>query len=292
MNLRTTEKRDGFTLIELLVVIAIIAILAALLLPALASAKQNALVTNCMSEKKQLVIAWIMYAGDNGDNLAANCDYHDDGPYVPGTTTPSWLEGWLDWSNASDNTNWMYFTDPRASLLGSYVAKQTKIFWCPADNFLSSQQRSLGWPNRCRSVTMNGAVGTGPKYTGFSWSSQYFVNVQKMNQFFNPGAADCWVFMDEQPDSLDDGLLYVDVGPQALSQGLGQFTEFPASYHNHACGISFADGHAECHKWQDSAQTCIPVTYSAHQNGLNQQVTVASPDRDLEWLAMHTPHSQ
>jgi prepilin-type N-terminal cleavage/methylation domain-containing protein/prepilin-type processing-associated H-X9-DG protein len=292
MNLRNTGKGGGFTLIELLVVIAIIAILAALLLPALASAKQNALVTNCMSEKKQLLTAWIMYANDNGDNLAANFDYHDDGEYEPGTTTPSWIEGWMDWSTAPDNTNVLYFTDPRASLMGSYVANQTKIFWCPADIFLGPQQRPLGWGNRCRSVTMNGAVGTGPKYTGFSWSSQSFVNVQKMSQFYNPGPADCWVFMDEQPDSLDDGLLYVDVGPQALAMGLGQFTEFPASYHNQSCGISFADGHAECHKWQDAIQTCIPVTYVAHESGVNQQVTVVSPDRDLMWLALHTPYSQ
>jgi prepilin-type N-terminal cleavage/methylation domain-containing protein/prepilin-type processing-associated H-X9-DG protein len=285
MNFGTTQKGAGFTLIELLVVIAIIAILAALLLPALASAKQNALVTNCMNEKKQLLTAWIMYAGEYNDHLADNHDYDDFGEYTPNTMVPCWVEGKMDWNTTSDNTNVLYFTDPRVSLLGPYIANSTKIFWCPADTFLSSAQRPLGWPNRCRSVCMDGAVGPGPKYTGFSWSSQYFVNIDKMSQFYSPGLADTWVFMDEHPDSIDDAQLYVDVSAPAIGMGNGEFTELPASYHNKSCGIGFADGHAECHHWMDS-QTTPSVKYSSQD-----RVTVTA-DKDLIWLAMHTPHNQ
>jgi prepilin-type N-terminal cleavage/methylation domain-containing protein/prepilin-type processing-associated H-X9-DG protein len=285
--------RNGFTLIELLVVIAIIAILAAMLLPALTHAKQSALVTACMSNKKQLNVAWIMYAGENRDTLADNHDYSSTspgiGPYEPGTLTPTWCEGVLDWSAGvnNDNTNTLYLTDNRASLLGPYVAGSTAIFWCPADTFLSTSQRALGWAHRSRSVCMNGAVGPGPKYTGFTWSADYFVSVSKTGDFVHPGAANTWVFMDEHPDSIDDAQLYADVEPSALATGSGEFTELPASYHNNACGIAFADGHAETHKWLNS-QTTVPVTYQAHDIPLNQRVPVIN-DPDLTWLAQKTP---
>jgi prepilin-type processing-associated H-X9-DG protein len=89
--------------------------------------------------------------------------------------------------------------------------------------------------------------------------------------------------MDEHPDSIDDAQLYADVSAPALSTGNGEFTELPASYHNNACGISFADGHAECHHWMNS-QTTPPVTYIS-----KDRVNVTS-DTDLIWLAQHTPN--
>jgi prepilin-type N-terminal cleavage/methylation domain-containing protein/prepilin-type processing-associated H-X9-DG protein len=288
-------RDNGFTLIELLVVIAIIAILAALILPALAAAKQSAMSTKCMSNKKQLDLAWIMYAGENRDVLPDNHDYSTSGGgigvYEPGTKTPTWCEGIMDWSEGTDNdnTNIQNLINFKISLLGPYVGNQVAIFTCPADTFVGPLQRPHGWPNRCRSVAMNGAIGPGTRYVQFSWDNE-FVVVSKLSGFTHPGPADSWVFMDEQPDSIDDAQLYVDVSSNALDAGWGQFTEFPASYHNKACGVSFADGHAEVHKWQNS-QTIIPVTYNAHAAGINQQVNIlaSNPDPDLSWLAQKTP---
>jgi prepilin-type processing-associated H-X9-DG protein len=112
-----------------------------------------------------------------------------------------------------------------------------------------------------------------------------------MSGFTYPGPANSWVFMDEHPDSIDDATLYVDVEPSALQTGTGQFTEFPAAYHNNGCGIAFADGHAECHKWLN-AQTMPPIKIDppgiAHEMGVYQQVIVVS-DPDLQWLAQKTP---
>jgi len=297
MNIIMKTRRDGFTLIELLVVIAIIAILAAMLLPALSHAKQSALMTTCMNDKKQLDVAWVMYAGENADTLADNHNYSTTppgiGPYEPGTLTPAWCEGVLDWSAGAnnDNTNTLYLTDPRASLLGPYVGSSVAIFWCPADIFESSEQRSKGWPHRSRSVCMNGAVGPGVKYTNFAWSADSFINVSKMSQFIHPGTADTWVFMDEHPDSIDDAQLYAEVSVAAVTTGTGQFTELPAAYHNNACGIAFADGHAEIHKWLNT-QTTPPIVTdpesTAHQIGVYQQVNVSN-DPDLTWLAQKTP---
>ena len=283
MNLSKTSASKAFTLIELLVVIAIIAILAALLLPALASAKQNALVINCMNNKKQLLTAWFMYAGEDNDVLADNHDYDDFNEYEAGTTTPAWIEGKMDWSSAPANTNTLYFTDPRTSLLGPNIANSVKVFWCPADRFLGPQQRPLGWQNRCRSVCMSGYTGPGQKWSFGGWTETN--NVNKLAQFGNPGPASSWVFMDEHPDSIDDAQLYVNPSDANPATSTGTFTELPASYHNNSCGIAFADGHSECHHWMEKS-TCPPVTYQTVH-----EVNVGTTSRDLIWLAQRTPHN-
>src|ERR1700678_785342 len=281
-----TRNKPGFTLIELLVVIAIIAILAAMLLPALTHAKTEALSTQCMSDKKQLQIAWFMYAGDNRDVLALNFDYHDDGIYMPPGTmtsppgTPSWCEGWLDWTTAPVNTNTLYLVSPLAAALGPYVANTAQIFRCPADVYASAPQRALGWSSRCRSVTMDGNIGGGTKYS-FGWTLTS--PILKMGDFTIPGPAMSWLMMDEHPDWMDDSILYVNPGE---ANGLGEFTEVPGSFHNHACGINFADGHAEIHKWMDN-RIILPVAYEYHPESIDIS---GNPSPDLAWLAQRTPY--
>jgi prepilin-type processing-associated H-X9-DG protein len=263
-------------LIELLVVIAIIAILAALLLPALANAKKKGDAAVCMSNNKQLIVSWMMYAGDNNDRLAYNTDPHHD-------SSPSWVGGILDWSTATANTNILYLIDDRVSLMGAYTARAPKIYWCPRDVYLAPLQRGQGWNNRCRSVAMDAAVGDGIKYTGFDWSATFWW-AKRASDLMNPGPSMTWVFIDEHPDAIDDGILYTDY---AVTNGTGQFTELPASDHGGACGISFADGHAEIHKWRDG-NTVRPVRYD-QSNG--QQINVVNSP-DLAWLAARTPRPQ
>ena len=253
----------AFTLIELLVVIAIIAILAALLLPALAKAKIKAQAIMCMSNTKQLGLAWIAYSHDNNDTLAVNDN----------SGAQTWCPGHMDWGTSPENTNTLFLSDDQYALLAPYYAKQFKIFKCPADVYASTPQRALGWSSRARSISMDAAMGPGWKFYG--WCHE----VRKMSALVQPAPAMAWVFVDEHPDSINDAMLYVNPSTPVAN---ASWVDWPASYHDGACGFSFADGHSEIHKWRDS-RTIQPVTY----NSLNNMPVRGS--LDCGWIAQRTP---
>ncbi len=292
MKLSPSRHRlAAFTLIELLVVIAIIAILAAMLLPALSAAKTRATGISCMSNYKQLGLTWIMYAGDNNDRLVSNSDKNVGG------NKANWICPYgiaMDWTAKADNTNTLYITVDSPSLgtalFGSYVAKSLKIFICPADNKLSSSQIGQGWTSRIRTCAMNGAFGDGSKWfapgNGGNWPA--FYNPTKSSAIHTPGPSDCWVIMDENPNSDDDAGMYVN---PADATGKGTtFTELPGSIHGASSGEVYADGHSDLHKWKGSV-----TTQPFHPNLNSYLQGVGNLDtgsvNDLTWLAMHTPAS-
>ena len=285
MNSGKTEgSTSGFTLIELLVVIAIIAILAAMLLPALAKSKLKAQGIQCMSNHKQLCLAWRLYAEDNRDALVYASD---DGS---GNKNPlnqyAWTLSHLDF-DGNNSANWDPNVDLALRPLWSYCGKNKGIYKCPADKSyvtVGGEQKP-----RIRTMSMNlyvgGFVGTDG---GWSFADPYCIYT-KLNELSgakpSPGPAKTWIFLDMREDRINWGNFMVDMtGYYPNSPGQYKWTEdMPGIYHNLACGFSFADGHSEIHRWRDP-RTCPPVQY--------QQATTtpaASPrNQDIGWFQDHT----
>jgi prepilin-type N-terminal cleavage/methylation domain-containing protein len=242
-------RNNGFTLIELLVVIAIIAILAAMLLPALAKAKCRAQSVHCMNSGKQLMVAWQMYADDNRGRYSANEATQGE---CNDTTSPSWVKGWLLYGNDAINTNTSLLLDSPAQI-GQYT-RSSAIYRCPAD---ISKSEGLTGPDRVRSRSMNAAIGTGEE-KGFAihLTPTTFRTYHKEADTVSPGAANLWVMIDEHPDSINDGAFAVTM---PLSAAATSWVDLPTKAHCDSCGFSFADGHSEIHKWRN-AGLIPPVT--------------------------------
>jgi prepilin-type N-terminal cleavage/methylation domain-containing protein/prepilin-type processing-associated H-X9-DG protein len=270
----TRRDRRGFTLIELLVVIAIIAILAGMLLPALAKAKQKAHGIMCMNNNKQLMLAWRLYVDDNNDRLPYA--YVDDNPANPNYPF-AWVHGILSYG-AGNTANWDPTNTIMAGAIWPYTGNALAIYKCPADVV---RVRPPAGPfanqtiQRLRSMSMNSWMGMNQgQHTWFGGPE--FRAYLKASDLVDPGPTMTWVLIDEHPDSINDGFFVIDMrGYPDLGQA--KLPDFPASYHNGAGGLSFADGHAEIRKWVDG-RTTPPV----------RQATVQTVDqagsRDVLWL--------
>ncbi len=258
------KPKEGFTLIELLVVIAIIAILAAMLLPALSKAKVSAEGIQCMNNGNQLVKAWTMYASDNGDKCVNNFGISQTDYDVQRGLYNTWCVDNMDWTADAQNTNTALL---RLGLLGQYMVGSVQSYKCPADIFLSAVQLKLGFQERVRSYSMNDFLGLFTDEPGdpttFEGKNEFNTGwPQYLKTASIPQPANIYVFLDEHPDSINDA--YFDTGNQnapndAVPEWSGSDT--PASYHNLACGFSFSDAHSEIHKWLNpkTATPIIPV---------------------------------
>jgi prepilin-type N-terminal cleavage/methylation domain-containing protein/prepilin-type processing-associated H-X9-DG protein len=274
-------RHGGFTLIELLVVIAIIAILAAMLLPALGKAKSRAQGIGCMNNTKQLTLAWRMYIEDNRDVL----------PYAYGTAANVRSNVWVpsggdkdinpDVGGERNRGNWDLDYTIRQSILWPYCGKAAGIFHCPADKSfgINNQNQRV---NRVRSVTMSNWVGGNgddpPTYRGFWGQGALWVVFRKMSSFVRPGPAMTFVLLDEWEKSINDGYFVTEMDGYP-NPGSRKLVDYPAFYHGNAAGFSFADGHSEIHRWIEPSTVNPP-------NPLATKTVAGS--RDVLWMQEHS----
>jgi prepilin-type N-terminal cleavage/methylation domain-containing protein/prepilin-type processing-associated H-X9-DG protein len=276
--------RKGFTLIELLVVIAIIAILAALLLPALTRAKMKAQGVQCMSNHRQLAVAWRIYADDNRDTLLYASG--DVTTFEPGV----WMGGTLDF-NSANRSNWDPSVDIFTSPMWPYCGKNLGIFKCPSDTSyvtVNGQNKP-----RVRTMVMNlylgGFKGTGG---GGVFDPNIWHLYLKYGDLSVPGPDRIFVFLDEREDAINWGNFYTDMaGYPTPANPNGTPTSYkladiPGYYHGNACGFSFADGHSELRKWRDSRTMTPPLQHQALT--FDGSTETPSPlNNDVAWLQDH-----
>ena len=263
----------AFTLIELVVVITIVAVLAALLLPALSASKAKAQAVFCQNNYRQLQLAWCLYVSDHNDSLPPN--EGQDRPRPPRSDVHFWwAQGNMDFDNDnSQNLDAGLLLNPEYALLGSY-SKTASIYRCPSDRsrvFVDGVAK-----DRVRSVSMNEYLGGMVN----CWINDPTPNgPQRMSQI--PRPAMTFAFIDHHPDSITSPLFQVD-----RNQGENlRIISWPGIFHGQGASVTFVDGHAELHRWRDD-RTVLPVRYNHDDWPPADQL---SPNnRDIQWLQERT----
>ena len=188
------------------------------------------------------------------------------------TEPAMWKVGWIGQPHLIIPT-FFFLSSVRYARIGPYVQGATNIFRCPADKYVSSLQKSRGWFQRARSISLNAGIGEGNAESG-PWDSLYR-HIRKIYEFRYPVPAETLTFLDEHPDSINDPAFY--------PPHVNSWVDIPATYHDGAAGVTFADGHVEMHRWTGSLLGSALVRYAF------APVPTVAGDSDLHWISYHSP---
>lgn len=262
-----SDLKEAFARADLIAVLAVVAVVGTLHFAALGNQSITADAAVCLSNFKRLIRGWQLYADDNGGRLARA--YHGSFTTPP---DPGWIGGWLTWDISTHNTNTLFLIDDRWSLLGAYVGQDAAVFHCPADQFVSQVQRLRGLTHRVRNVSGN--IGIGGVNTDTGPLDPIYKRILTVSDFIFPSPAETWVHLEEHPDSVNDAAFF---NPQA-----NWWIDQPGTFHAGATTFSFADGHVEIHRWQDSLS--IP-RFQAVRYSLYQPPIPRAGDLDVHWMS-------
>jgi prepilin-type N-terminal cleavage/methylation domain-containing protein/prepilin-type processing-associated H-X9-DG protein len=286
LKLEPGHRNRAFTLIELLVVIAIIAILAALLLPALKGAKEESLGIKCMSNMRQMCLGWGMYAQDNREFIVLASPGNADGNANDSLSRYAWTQQYEDFT---DNA---YNYDPSVDItvgpLYPYI-NSYMVYRCPSDTSVINHRGQL--LPRVRTVSMNLFLGGcgGEGVINFPWGKLYpvYMKTTDLTPTQSHGPTDTFVFVDERQDCINWGNFETDMAGDTPSDPLLYqfYGDMPGMYHNRSAGFAFADGHAAIQHWQDYRTT--PLQAPPTPSGQPFADLSVSNDVDVRWLQLH-----
>ena len=227
------QERRAFTLVELLVILGILALLGAMLLPAVAGTKPDHRAFQCLNNLRRLNVASQMYAGDNNDRLVNN--FGSGG--TAARPTENWVAGQMSIPAEQTNTVLML-----SGTLGEYVGRSAAAYKCPGDTSIN-----------CRSYSLNGNLGYDWEGGANTWDNQAdgnYRHFKKLSDIKKP--AQIITFLGENRLIMNDGNFAIfPQGSDPRQPGLWVLGNYPELYHGGAAGVSFADSHAEIKQWKD-----------------------------------------
>ena len=254
------KRAAAFSVPDLLSMVGILSLLFLIQITGFAHNKGNSHRARCADNLRRLGLSWQMYADDNRSRLVPS----------PFLDTNNWVAGWLDYSGNPKNTNLDLITQAKLFPYNN----STDIYRCPDD---LSTYLGQGRIPRIRSYSMNSWLGEGA--TGWLPTGVFQIMT---NRFQVRQPDQTFVFIDEHPDSINDGQLIVDMlhgGATAM------IIDYPASYHNLGANLGYADGGVRNHQWLDPRTTPLPSYIN------EQQLNVAFPnDPDVAWLQSVTTY--
>lgn len=276
---RDPRVQNAFALADLLVLVGMMALLMTLFGSGRAKAAGGSPASVCLENLRRLSFAWHLYTSDHGGQLVNNLFIPDTLAVINSKRYSTWANNVMDWATSPMNTNRELAA---VGQLGAYIGNDPDVFHCPSDTFVSPMQRQAGWSQRSRTYSMNASMGSpfqrilagSSTATGINEWCRERRQLLSLATISNP--SELYVFLEEHPDSINDGLYLLNCG-SAETWG-----DQPASFHEGACGFAFADGHTELHPWIHD-ETKRPVRFS-----FRATVIPSTARDDFQWVLDRT----